>query len=193
MKYIFISVCFIFFSVLFAQVEGEGELRETIIEDREFDGEFPLEFEGEFPGDFEGNFPGDDEIDFEGEFDFPENFPEKLIKPELEFKDFSPPEDQVIKDDVSFFDQSEQNDLRDIRFKKLLKTAYIERRVIRRSFKNLLKNTFKSKMTVNRKKSLFKKLAMEVRTLRKNKRSTRFAKKKTNSIIYAKKNQKNKK
>ncbi|BBM82747.1 hypothetical protein [Candidatus Uabimicrobium amorphum] len=98
------------------------------------------------------------------------------------FDNFSPPENQVIKnpgvDGNSFFGgatkQNEQ-EFRDARLRKLSKMDFIERRVIKRSFKSFLRKSLENKMTASR-KSRFKRLTAEVRNLRRAK-NTRLAKK----------------
>lgn len=112
-----------------------------------------------------------------------EIFEKRVFPPSRDvFDDFSPPENQVIKnpgvDGNSFFGgatkQNEQ-EFRDARLKKLSKLDFIERRVIERSFNSFLRRNLENKMTASR-KSMFKRLTAEVKNLRKV-RNTRLAKK----------------
>ncbi|WP_372370434.1 hypothetical protein [Candidatus Uabimicrobium sp. HlEnr_7] len=121
-------------------------------------------------------------------------FQKEIFEPRLPsrdvFDDFSPPENQVIKDATtdgnSFFGgatkQNEQ-EFRDARLKKISKLDFIERRVIQRSFSTFLRKNIENKMTASR-KSMFKRLTAEVKNLRKAK-NTRLAKNKSkNKVVY---------
>ena len=132
--------------------------------------------------------------------EFKKIIPEVIPERPVIFDDFAPPEDQVVEQSetlnslINSAASQNERELRDVRLKKLSKLEFIERRVLERSFSNFLANKFENRVTKSKKNSIFKRLAAEIKNLKKKNKTTRLVKgKKKSSISYAYKTFKEKK